>query len=247
MPRSNINSFRLARARELRVLADILSSNEVCQDVSPLLGAESKCRGGTGDTWDYEVERLLFRLSNLKHPVPSKVFDVTLELSVKVSGRCISDDEVRDPFDTLEFDMFINGRYNNDAGQLIRVVSAWHLDREPGTPGGVQKFTHPYYHFQHGGRHVWNTGFDFGAALVLEPPRLAHPPMDAILGIDFVLTNFFVSSLLGFREERQYEDMLRTAHARVWRPYAQALAQAWRHIPDDGKWKCKELWPQMTH
>jgi hypothetical protein len=245
MPKRNIDKFRLDRASELRRLAEILEGERMCDGIHPLLNASDQCRQGSGETWGYELERLIFRLSNIKNAIPKRVSNVTLELSIKVTGICILEDEVCDPFSALEFNMTLGGEHR-DAGLIKKVMCSWHLDRDLGAGAGVQEYMHPIYHFQHGGRHTWNTGLSYGAALILEAPRFAHPPMDAILGVDFVLTNFFVSSSLNFRDEFEYRSIIRTAHARIWRPYVHALALAWTPAASSSTWPpTDKLWPQL--
>jgi hypothetical protein len=70
--------------------------------------------------------------------------------------------------------------------------------------------------------------------------------MDAVIGIDFVLTNFFVSSALTFREEGDYRSILRSAHGRIWRPYVHDLALAWQPMASSSDWSSNDkLWPQL--
>jgi hypothetical protein len=70
--------------------------------------------------------------------------------------------------------------------------------------------------------------------------------MDAILGIDFILTNYIKSSDLSFREESDYKKLLKNAQIRMWRPYAQALAFAWGDTPDKSNWHFTLPWPQLV-
>lgn len=244
MPKVNINRFRLARARELEILADILNRTRMCPSVHPLHLAAEECRKGSGDNWGYTLERLLFKLRDVKNPVPNKVFDVTLELSIKVAGHCPEESEIKDPFSKLEFNVVLTGKHSNK-GNIVPVLCSWHLDRDDSPKGGKHEFMHPCYHFQHGGRHTWNSMLDFGSALILESPRLAHPPMEAILGVDFVLTNYIKSSALSFREERNYKSLLVPAQERVWRPYVQSLAFAWRPSSNSNEWPFTRPWPQL--
>jgi hypothetical protein len=89
-----------------------------------------------------------------------------------------------------------------------------------------------------------DASFDYGTGLILESPRIAHPPMDAILGIDFVLTNYFCSSRLDFREEGDYSNLLRAAQKRIWLPYARALD--WTKRREDNDWAPSRIWPQLS-
>ena len=94
---------------------------------------------------------------------------------------------------------------------------------------------------------MWEQEDDFGATLILESPRIAHPPMDAILGIDFVLTNYIKSSDLGFRQENDYQKLLRGAQERLWMPYARALVFAWGPVPNVSEWPFILPWPQLVN
>lgn len=109
---------------------------------------------------------------------------------------------------------------------------------------------HPVYHLHYGGNRldstIQNEDHCYGDSLFLDSPRLAHPPMDAILGVDFVLTNYVSQeSFRTLREDNQYQNLVKAAQSRVWRPYIQALAHSWSPVPDRCDWKDKTIWPQL--
>jgi hypothetical protein len=246
MPKYNPHRFRLERAKELDTLARILDRTGICSDCTPLHQAADECRQPSADRWRYSLERLIFRIRDTKNAIPSKVYDVTLDLSIFLTGHCKDDGEIRDPLNALEFNMVITGKHDKN-GETRSVLCSWHLDRDlPAAPGGTHEFIHPVYHFQHGGRNMWGLGNDFGDSLILESPRLAHPPMDAILGIDFVLTNYIKSSELEFRQENDYKNLLRSAQAIMWKPYARALTFAWEPGPIQSEWPFILPWPQLV-
>lgn len=70
----------------------------------------------------------------------------------------------------------------------------WHLDnhlRSAKTPPEV----HPLYHLNFGGQRLASCRLDganklFFGLVELEAPRIQLPPMDAVLLVDFVLSNF---------------------------------------------------------
>lgn len=71
-------------------------------------------------------------------------------------------------------------------------------------------------------------GNDFGHMLLLLSPRIPYPPMDLILGIDFVLRNFFKKSQIqGILENSQYQRAVKNSQYRLWRPYMLSLAHYW--------------------
>jgi len=216
----------------------------ICSNTYRIYAAAAQCRQASGNSWRYDLEKLSFRLTNLRHTIPKNVTDVLLELTIKVSGDCDPDNLI-DPFESLEFNILITGKARPE--RKVKVISSWHLDRdEVDEEDGEQEFIHPCYHFQYGGQHMQNPSLDYGAALILESPRIAHPPMDAILGVDFVLTNYFSSSRLDFREEGDYSNLLRTAQKRIWRPYALALAEEWTERSERKRWPPSRIWPQLS-
>lgn len=64
--------------------------------------------------------------------------------------------------------------------------------------------------------------------ILADTPRIAHLPMDAILGIDFVLTNFWDTSVLSFRNEGAYINLLTESQKNLWKPYIDTLHGFWQ-------------------
>jgi hypothetical protein len=251
MAKNNPHRLRLEMASELRQLAELLKGNlgEICPDVYPLYEASELCAKDTQDDFFcYKMRALNFRTGLLKKPIPSNLKDLTVSLAASVAGFCCPIDvdgiaDVYDPLMALEFNLLLNGKYI-DGGREKRAYCTWHLDRDIEEGRGNQNFMHPFYHFQHGGR-MLDSGLRYGASLIIDMPRLAHPPMDAILGIDFVLTNFVGSSRIqDLRKNNEYRRIMRSAQARIWKPYVMTLARAWEteNTPD---WCAQTLYPQL--
>lgn len=264
MRRGNIDVVRQTRAKELDDLARLLNGKPQCPDAYPLFAAAQQCREHrhpsllhytpSADEWCYEVKDLIFRLESVPNSVPKGVNSVSLELSVKICAKAtdlweepIPNNHIVDPFTWLEFNMVLRGF--RDIEGKIPVFCSWHLDRHIlESSDGQPDYMHPLYHIHLGGSKLWDTvgaGYDYGCSLVLESPRFAHPPMDAILGVDFVLTNYFPLTSLSIRQDNQYCNLVETAQARIWRPYAQALAHAWTPVPNTHNWQQNALWPQL--
>lgn len=68
-----------------------------------------------------------------------------------------------------------------------------------------------------------------GRTLLLDPPRLMHPPMDGILAIDFVLANYAGSAWKALREDPQYTNLIVPQFKRFWKPYFDAVASSWEN------------------
>lgn len=250
MAKENSHKFKLEISQELRELAQLLqkelSSN--CPDVSPLYKASEMCKESTdqNELFQYELNNLNFRISlfKKKNPIPKNLSNVTINLNLKVKGICGFENEILiDPFNNLEFNLMINGSFR-DGGKTKTAYSCWHLDRDDEEGRDNQVYTHPFYHFQQGGRNL-DRGLSYGRFLIVDTPRIAHPPMDAILGVDFVLTNFVEKQTINeLRENPIYKRIVRNAQLRIWKPYFLTLARAWE-AEDSENWYSQMLFPQL--
>lgn len=238
--------------QDLRALADLLRNklNEICPDISPVYSAAENCDlSKDKQLFGYQMKELNFRIAALAQTIPKKLKDVSVKLSTEVEGYCAptiidGNEDVFNPISKLEFNLIVNGKYNN-GGMDKNVYTTWHLDRDEENGRENQKYMHPFYHFQHGGR-MLDTQLNYGASLILNTPRIAHPPMDAVLGVDFVLTNFIErKNIRHLRQDSTYRRILRSSQDRIWKPYIMTLARAWE--PEkDSSWCSSMLFPQLV-
>lgn len=134
----------------------------------------------------------------------------------------------------FELDITENDRIEEDYNFQIEIegycdegdvyYNAWHLDKDIES-SGEQKFTHPSYHFQNGGRNMEEK--DTLGVVFLAGPRLPHPPMDIFLGLHFLFNNFcnlkdypFLKRLFN---DPDYQDLLERARERMFLPYFSAF------------------------
>lgn len=104
--------------------------------------------------------------------------------------------------------------------------NAWHLDKDiREEKDNAPKVSHPSYHFQAGGDKLEDK--PVSNAVFLGAPRLPHPPMDVILGMHFILSNYcsrkdypFLNQLFN---NPDYEDIIDRAQERMFKPYFQAF------------------------
>lgn len=69
---------------------------------------------------------------------------------------------------------------------------------------------------------------NLGDVLLLPAPRISYPPMDIVLGIDFILSNFVEKKVYNeLRCDPQYKSAVKNAQARLWKPYILSLAHFW--------------------
>lgn len=118
------------------------------------------------------------------------------------------------------------------------VVTAWHFDLHQFSAGPTDS-CHPRFHWQFGGRELKAFTKQISGILVTEPPRLFSPPLDPILAIDFLLSQFNGPAWNSLkREERSYLQIVRNSQELFWKPYVDTLgnhlseAASGKNLPD---------------
>ena len=269
MNKAKANAFKRELTDELRSLARVLEDLGIIADTGPLKHAADTFRLTQESSeyfWYYEFKDLRFgpisiKENRIKHSRPRNLDNITIYITVELKGKCLEKDELENPFDELTVGIEIFGE--TEDGKLLS--SAWHLDRHPDPSGGEEQkidedeeidedsdkespfFAHPIYHFHCGGKKVWDkTDAEFGSHLLLEGPRVAHPPLDAILAVDFILSNYLGKQWKSLRNDSTiYNDLLKNAQTRYWQPYAIAAASHWNKYPLPKMWSAALIWPQL--
>lgn len=163
-----------------------------------------------------------------KHTLPIGVTDSILTLSIKMGFRepFVSFDSI----DEMNLDFELSSTDNN--GKPIK--SAWHLDYHD--VKGDEHFSHPKFHFQFGGKKLResmrldNEHFNTGELLLMESPRLMHPPMDPILAVDFIFGNFLgEESWKALRRNRNFIRIHSISKEAYWKPYFDGISSYFLH------------------
>lgn len=230
-------------AGNLERMARFLANKQLVVDIGPLMRAAALCRNSSvGGGWEYRVDRLRFQpKGSLKSDNLIDSSTLTVELSVNIGGLCEPEDD-NDPLTKLELDIVVFAQ--GDTGQ--RFISAWHLDRHEDDPQAPASFFHPQYHIHFGGRQLTaGVNGNYGSILVLDTPRLAYPPLEALLGIDFILTNFFEINQLKGRAEGEYTNLIRPMQEKMWKFYAGSIHGFWQPNAHEMPWNPSTIWPQL--
>ncbi|OUS67679.1 hypothetical protein B5G52_21545 [Pseudoalteromonas sp. A601] len=197
---------------------------------------------------DVEIEFRLFKPIAKTSP---KVDSIKINLHHAISTDPSIDASNQDPINNYKFDMMVTG-----FSESQNFVNCWHLDcdRFYDDDGkviemtGVQKFTHPLYHFQFGGDKMGIQ--NSGEILLLAAPRIPHPPMDIFLSIHFILKNFYsaketaYSFIQDLYSDDDYKLIIDRAKQRMWAPYFKGLSS------DDNKhqdFNMSKLFPLAVH
>lgn len=108
--------------------------------------------------------------------------------------------------------------------------SSWHLDRHiMEKEEGEGENLHPLYHMTYGGHYMESKQEQdidvYGKSLIIRAPRLMHPPLELILGLDFIFRHYIPRKKLPLLDYKPYIDIVENIKKEIWFPYALALAK----------------------
>lgn len=235
--------YRARMARELSDFKDILKSSDFTIDLKPLEDAIADCANrkiekSGEERWGYKIKNLAFNsieeTGNLR---PRLKVPINIALTVDVNAHCCEEGINGDHFSSLAVNIVVSDMNK-------KYAQSWHFDRHI-QGGNVPNAAHPIYHFQNGGKNVWDYPDEFfGSTLLVESPRISHPPMDGILAIDFVLSNFFGKFWRILSNDPKYKKTVETVQKRYWMPYAKSFHSTWLS-PGFYDWDPIEIHPQL--
>ncbi len=211
-------------ANGIRYVTDKLSDFGIVRDTSNLIEAANRLAYGLNtDTSKTStvLEDLIFEKidpdKKLRKIKPVSVdLNIGLELTLNSSYIYkLPNNEVLDPFEELIVNISLSGI----DGENI-VYNSWHLDRDISTLGENSTFPHPLYHMQFGGKLMTdNTDFNYGTMLLVDSPRIPVPPLDILLTIDFILSNYYGKYWYELHEDVRYCNALNLSQSLLWRSY----------------------------
>ena len=261
---SEIMKSRKKLATDLRKLQAIIYEYFPTAEISSFESAITELRnnervpqvpGIETDTnlWGYTLSRMIFNFEKVpRHTTPDNCKDLKLILDIKVVGNCDDLKTMKDPFKWLEFNIVIEGTKFIEKEPIIMITS-YHLDRHiKYEEDGNTEYPHPLYHFQFGGRKLkyYYDPIDTGNLLVFDGPRVTHYPMEAILGIDFILSNFFPHVWAKMKtESSEYVNLIEEYQEMILKPYFHTYASQWLYsfekLANDKFWNPNIICPQL--
>lgn len=229
------DTLRSKLIKEAYLVADALERSGIVLDATAFRNLDIYPKGA--DRWGYSTSGVLRILdinpaSFIRNIRPKSVQEISIEFTSTVSGDYSSDYGISEGVYSSNFSMQMLG--SNASSPAHNQICCWHLDGEDGGAQSTQAgydFFHPYYHVQHGGNTVRENGVGinesdyYGHMLLVDSPRLMHPPMDLILGFDFILCNFLPKQIIeSLRGGAQYAGVVKNAQQLVWGTYFNTLA-----------------------
>jgi len=222
-------------ASDINDFAQLLETHKVIQDAKSLYEASSKLQNSQNvNQWRYECGNLKFSVEGaVAGSIPQPLSLTEIIFNISITGVFQNkENSFINPLIQLNFDIELEG-FRDLENKIDNYFASWHLDKHL---GGTNRptYVHPEYHLTFGGNKLEEKGIEnFGSTLILSSPRIAYPPMDVILGIDFILHNYFpleeVSKLL---DEPKYKEIVSKAQERLWKPYFLSLSTKWNNTPN---------------
>ena len=192
-----------------------------------------------GNSWGYNSQEVTFSISPPDGVKPT-VDSLQIILKTNVIGSYTKRPEGV-AVNTLECNVIVKGRRGDD-----EYISTYHFDRHIDGERAPE-YPHPHYHMHFGGREMDIDNRDYGNLLLLDSPRVAHLPMEIILGVDFILSNFLPDKWNILCNDGEYVNLYREYQKLFWRPHIHALAQHWQDEYEGGcELSSTQLLPQLV-
>ncbi|TDO29226.1 hypothetical protein [Sediminibacterium goheungense] len=216
------------------------SSISVPHDLKKILSNNGKI----GDVCKYSLVKFPFKNINLdRHVRPNWVSRLAREnegesrVLLEVACECnynFDEDNISDPIIMLatkiiiQFDYFLDSNIEDPK----TLQCSWHLDKHDPNKGAST--SHPLYHYEYGGTEIRKTeGFNYGDFILMDSPRIMHPPLDLVLAFDFVIKNFYTyETHKVLTDDLLYKRYIKNAQYRLWRPYAISFASHFHDFND---------------
>lgn len=244
-------AYILDMASDLENLAELLNSEGI--NTSKLYIVSGQLR--QNHTFKYNIDPFKIEINN-NEKFPKKLShqksatDLELYFDMKIDCDCGGFVTNKDPFREFSFNIIVKGKNKHNSSS--KLLYAIHLDRhnlEEEKEGNTPHQAHPVYHFQFGGNrlnedeHAMPTNLDHGQALFLDAPRIMHHPMELILGIDFILSNFFPAIWNKIKNITTYRKILKKYQKDFILPYFKSVVEHFEG--SSNPWASKDIYPQL--
>jgi hypothetical protein len=258
MSKASLSQLKNEIASDLQAFGSELKNKGIISDDTPFKDASRQCKSGlipnvkgktipNSNCWGYNLSNVIFKTLDRKkkhHVNPKGATITSIVLDAIVIGNDIDKKSVSDPFAHLEVNIVIHA----NAADSEPLITCWHLDRDLEGANPPEDL-HPIYHFTYGGKNLKlsDKEFNYGSNIVLDTPRFAHLPLDGILGVDFILSNYYGGERRKLCEQSiTYNRYLAKVQDLIWRPYAFACTSHWKgYTPSTNNWSTAKIWPQL--
>ncbi|MCT3733713.1 hypothetical protein HZQ80_05915 [Elizabethkingia anophelis] len=220
MGKVNSKTFKGARKKEITDCLGILANHGIYYtnlDFKDFLSDE---------LWGYSIKGLTIPVekNTFKHIRPIGFSSAEVIVEIDLESEVNEWLNLNDPFTSLSFRSLLKG--SNVKTAKVHYLS-FHIDRHNGDANTSE--IHPLYHLQYlqNAKVKPKEDFDHGESLQLDIPRMMHFPMELILGVSFLLSNYAPEIYTKLIGDRRFVNLFKAYQDRVWRPYINSLENFW--------------------
>lgn len=242
-------AFFEARADELNKLYQCLStlfSKDYCELSSLKTAAktlEAQANGTTTlDEWGYKIENLILPVGDVRNTEPSGIV-VRVNMGCECRSKVADYNKTCDPFTVYSFHLYVYGEFQG-------MTYSWGMHLEKDTSNKPTEW-HPQYHLhcfdgRNEMKHALKDTEQKRGMLYLNVPRLAHYPLDIVLGIGFCLMNFHTKDVFTklYQQDREFPRLYQASQERILEPYFNAITST--SGAGTGWARKQELCPQIA-
>lgn len=237
MGKINSKAFKGARKKDITDCLNILANHGVYYSAIDF-------REDLSDTlWGYSIKglRIPVEKNTFKHIRPIGFSSAEVIVEIDLESEVKEWLNLNDPFTSLSFRSLLKG--SNTQTNKIHYLS-FHIDRHNGAETAE---IHPLYHLQYlqNAKVKPKDDFDHGESLQLDIPRMMHFPMELILGVSFLLSNYAPAVYKKLIQDRQFVKLFQEYQNRVWRPYINSLENFWTAGASQQLWDPKLNCPYL--
>ncbi len=244
-----IMHFRNEKAEELRRFADLIETYVGNGTSQPIFIAVNqlkdsnyvpRLKSGKIDVnyWGYSISDLTIPIETFRHIKPEGFENAEAILDITLISDFREWEKLNDPFCELSFRTTIRGVNRKQKGSH---QFGFHVDRHNGLLNCDE--IHPLYHLHYEQNPNDLDDFDYGHTMFLDTPRIIHLPLDLVLGMGYLISNFAPRVYEKIKEDRGYIKLTTEYQNRIWKPYFQTIAGNWPFIKGDLNWDAKLLCP----
>lgn len=192
-------------------------------------------------SWRYKLEGLQFECvyEGGSQPI-SKDLQLKIQLAMTAAGNI--ENPAHDPFNELAINFIVSTDFK---GQVH--MDTWHFDRHIVNEDSCEPTdVHPYYHLQRGGKELHHLKNDIGKTLVIEPPRIAQPPLDVVLAVDYLISNYAGYAWRDLQGLTEYRSLVRECQDDLWKPYVVTIHEYFKTPIAGRSIEARKLLPNLA-
>lgn len=258
---TEVMTFRRDRAEDLKLLReaaqraglDIKDDHQLKIAIKKLEDDSHYFAGDDGKTkdgglWGYEIQPLIIELNEPPDHAFPDVDQIKIHLNISFAAACNSWNDICDPTKRLNLEVVVIGFSNG----VKKCIASYHLDKHVRKDAKDRGFSHPLYHIQFSGGKIRRSSlasglsFDDSSFMFLDTPRLAHHPLELVLAIDFLASNYLPKAWHDLKRDHRYTHLFKTYQKQLWEPYVHAIASRLKLGRIQSHWDSNvQIWPSL--